>query len=102
MSTKPKTTPWQEIRGKRIKPEDEPRLTKIREATEAELALASLRKRRKASQAAVAKKLRVSQSNVSQLERSGDPKLSTVADYVGALGGRLEMVAVFEDERIPI
>jgi hypothetical protein len=28
---KPKTTPWREIRSKRIKPEDEPRIAKIRE-----------------------------------------------------------------------
>ena len=100
--TKPKTTPWREIRSKRIKPENEPRLAQIHEQIEAELALAALRKRRKQSQAAVAKRLAVSQSNISQLERGGDPKLSTVAGYVAALGGRLEIVAVFDDERITI
>jgi|SRR5271166_3976332 len=100
--TKLKTTPWREIRSKRIKPEDEPRITKIHEQIEAELALAALRKRRKKSQAAVAKQLAVSQSNISQLERGGDPKLSTVAGYIDALGGRLEMVAVFDDETIKI
>jgi predicted transcriptional regulator len=98
--TKSKTTPWSDIRDKRIAPADEPRLAKIREQMEAELALAALRKRRKASQAEIAKKLAVSQSNVSQFERGGDPKISTVADYVGALGGKLELVAVFDDERV--
>jgi hypothetical protein len=44
----------------------------------------------------------VSQSNVSQLERGADPRLSTVAGYVDALGGRLEVLAVFDDETVPI
>jgi predicted transcriptional regulator len=44
----------------------------------------------------------VSQSNISQLERGADPRLSTVANYVDALGGKLELVAVFDDERILI
>jgi predicted transcriptional regulator len=100
--SKLKTTPWREIRGKRIKPEDEPRIAKIREQMEAELRLAAVRKKRKKSQAAVAKKLSVSQSNISPLERGGDPRLSTVAGYIDALGGKLEMVAVFDDETLPI
>jgi hypothetical protein len=67
--TKLKTTPWREIRDKRIKPEDEPRIAKIREQMEPELRLAALRKHRKISQAAVAKKLSVSQTVPDQLRR---------------------------------
>jgi DNA-binding XRE family transcriptional regulator len=100
--TKLKTTPWKEIRKRVVKPEDEPYIARHREVLEAELRLAALRRRRKKSQATVARKLKVSQSNISQLERGGDPKLSTVAGYVDALGGRLEMVAVFDDETITI
>jgi hypothetical protein len=37
---------------------------------------------------------------ISQLERGADPRLSTVASYVNALGGKLEIVAVFDDERV--
>jgi len=100
--TKLKTTPWKEIRKRVVKPEDEPYIARHREVLEAELRLAAVRKKRKKSQDAVAKKLYVSQSNISQLERGGDPKLSTVAGYIDALGGRLEMVAVFDDETLPI
>jgi len=100
--TKLKTTPWKEVRKRAVKPEDEPHIAREREVLEAELRLAALRKRRKASQATVAKKLKVSQSNISQLERGADPRLSTVAGYIDALGGKLEMVAVFEDETIKI
>lgn len=100
--TKLKTTPWKEIRKRVVKSEDEPYIARHREVLEAELRLAAVRKKRKKSQATVAKKLSVSQSNISQLERGGDPKLSTVAGYIDALGGRLEMVAVFDDETITI
>ena len=100
--TKLKTTPWKEVRKRAVKPEDEPQIAREREIIEAELRLAALRKRRKASQAVVAKKLKVSQSNVSQLERGADPRLSTVAGYVDALGGKLEVLAVFDDETVPI
>ncbi len=100
--TKLKTTPWKEVRKRAVKPGDEPYIAREREIIEAELRLAALRKRRKASQAVVAKKLKVSQSNISQLERGADPRLLTVAGYVDALGGRLEVLAVFDDETVPI
>jgi DNA-binding XRE family transcriptional regulator len=100
--TKIKTTPWSAVRKRAVKPGDEPLIAAEREILEAELRLAALRKHRKASQTTIAKRLSVSQSNISQLERGADPRLSTVASYVDALGGKLELVAVFDDERILI
>lgn len=97
-----KTSKWRDVRKRAVKAADEPYIKQGREAIRAELRLSSVRKQRKASQAAVAERLAVSQSNVSQLERVGDPRLSTVADYIGALGGRLEIAAVFDDERVTI
>lgn len=45
--TKLKTTPWKEIRAKRVKtPEDEARIAQAREAMEAERQLAAVRKKR--------------------------------------------------------
>jgi transcriptional regulator with XRE-family HTH domain len=97
-----KTSKWRDVRKRAVKAADEPYIKQGREAIRAELRLSSVRKQRKASQAAVAERLAVSQSNVSQLERVGDPRLSTVADYIGALGGHLEIAAVFDDERVTI
>ena len=77
-------------------------IAREREIIAAELRLASVRKASKASQTTVAKKLAVSQSNISQLERQADSRLSTVAGYIEALGGKLEVHAVFEDERVPL
>jgi DNA-binding XRE family transcriptional regulator len=97
-----KTTKWSEARRRVVKPGDEPHIQRVREAMRAELRLAELRKHRGASQAKIAQRLEVSQSNVSQLERGDDVKLSTLASYVKALGGHLEISAVFDDETIPI
>jgi hypothetical protein len=42
------------------------------------------------------------QSNVSRLERQDDLYLSTLQGYVEALGGQLEVSAVFPEERIAL
>jgi len=59
--------------------------------------LFELRKARGVTQVDVAERLGVSQGNVSELERRDDLFLSTLRSYVGALGGRLEVTAVFEE-----
>jgi hypothetical protein len=92
------TNNWKTIREKRVG-DDPARVERARQALLAELKLANLRKHRKASQADVAEKLAVSQANVSQLEH-GDIKFSTLVGYVEALGGRLRMQAVFDDETV--
>lgn len=61
---------------------------------------ATLRELRNAlgvTQEKLAKSLDVAQENVSRLEDRNDPKLSTLAAYVKALGGTLELQAVFPD-----
>lgn len=63
------------------------------------------------SQAQVAGQLKIRQENVSRIERQGDIRLSTLAAYVYAAGGDLditirlpsgEAIAILEDERIPV
>lgn len=46
--------------------------------------------------------LSVSQSSNPQFERSDDMRLSTLENYIKALGGRLEIRAIFDDETVPI
>jgi transcriptional regulator with XRE-family HTH domain len=94
------TSNWKTIR-KQVIGKDEARAKRARDAMDAELALGPLRKHRKTSQADVAKRLTVSQANISQIER-GDVKISTLVGYVGALGGKLEVRAVFEDETVSL
>jgi transcriptional regulator with XRE-family HTH domain len=87
----PNTTNWRDVRRRR--PPDE--LAVAREKLR--LRLAMLREQRGASQVELADALGTSQSNVSQLERSNDQMLSSVAKYVHALGGELELIARFGD-----
>jgi predicted transcriptional regulator len=64
--------------------------------------LAELRKAKEVTQVEIAGLLARGQSTVSALEHSEDPKLSTLREYVEALGGRLEIAAVFDDERFEL
>jgi transcriptional regulator with XRE-family HTH domain len=66
----------------------------------AELALARLRRGRGVTQDHLAKVLKVRQAAVSKLEGRDDLLLSTLAAYVRALGGTLEVVARFGDRAI--
>lgn len=64
------------------------------------VALARLRQHRGLTQAAVARSLDQTQANVSRIEHEEDLYLSTLRGYIAALGGSLEVAAVFDDERI--
>ncbi len=68
----------------------------------ADLKLAELRQKRGVSQTVVADTLAVTQPNISRIEQEDDVYLSTLARYVEALGGRLEVLAVFGDETVKI
>ncbi|MGH7950135.1 MAG: helix-turn-helix domain-containing protein [Candidatus Binataceae bacterium] len=69
----------------------------------AELFNLDLRELRKAlgrSQEEIAGAMRKAQSEVSRLERRDDWYLSTLREYVHALGGELEIVANFGKRRV--
>jgi hypothetical protein len=100
MTTKPKTLA--EVRAARPHITDE-QIAAEREIVRAELALHSLRERRGVSQTAVAEAMAVARPRVHAIERAGeDLRLSTIERYVQALGGRLEMHAVFFDDDVAI
>jgi hypothetical protein len=56
-----------------------------------------LRQARQQTQVAVAEKLGIPQGSVSRLEHQQDMLLSTLGEFVEALGGRLEMRVVFPE-----
>jgi hypothetical protein len=66
------------------------------------LALADLRQARHVTQVQLAEELGISQGNVSRLEGRSDVYLSTLRSYVEALGGHLEIAAVFGSERVAV
>lgn len=63
-----------------------------------EMDLQDLRKRRSVRQEDLAAALDISQPSVSKLERRSDLKLGTLAATIEALGGKLEIKALFPDE----
>jgi transcriptional regulator with XRE-family HTH domain len=65
---------------------------------ERRMTLAELRKERKISQATVAEALGIGQMQISRLEKRKDPRLSTMARTVAAMGGHLTMIATFPDQ----
>lgn len=64
-----------------------------------EFALRELREAKQMTQEDVARKLGGRQVYVSRLEKRADMKLSTLRDYVGAIGGTLELVVSFPKGR---
>jgi DNA-binding XRE family transcriptional regulator len=66
------------------------------------LALAELRAQRGVTQQDVAGKLGVTQANISRIEHEEDLYLSTLRSYVAALGGELEVNAVFADGKVTL
>jgi transcriptional regulator with XRE-family HTH domain len=68
----------------------------------AAMPLEEVRRARRLTQAELAQTLGVNQGEVSKIEHRTDVYLSTLAGYVEALGGRLEIRAVFRDREMRI
>jgi predicted transcriptional regulator len=66
--------------------------------------LAEIRQAYGLDQSALAERLKVSQSRISRIERGelDRTEISTVRSYIEALGGEVEIVARFGDERITV
>lgn len=64
--------------------------------------LQELRLARKLTQEALAARLGSNQALVSKLERRADMYVSSLRGYVEAMGGKLEIVAVFPDGAVRI
>jgi transcriptional regulator with XRE-family HTH domain len=73
-----------------------------RQAMRDALSLSAIREQAGVTQVELAGVLHVTQANISQLERKQDLYLSTLSRYVEALGGRLELQAVFPDRTLRV
>lgn len=92
------TKPWREIRDQGP-PSADALVDAHREhlAEDLGMPLAELRRFHDLTQVEVARRMAVTQPTVSELERGGSPAVPTVRRYVEALGGHLELAAVFDD-----
>ncbi len=92
---------WAKMREE-MSPESQKRLNARLRDTLASMPLDKMRKARRLTQVAVAERLQVDQGSVSKLEGRTDMYLSTLREYVEALGGTLELRADFPDGSINI
>ncbi|MBF0283210.1 MAG: XRE family transcriptional regulator [Magnetococcales bacterium] len=95
--------PLRELIEETIPPERYPELEKIAERIEREWeTLEQLRKAREFSQTELAQVLGTTQANISKMERRTDLYLSSLRNFVEALGGKLEIIATFLGEQYKI
>jgi predicted transcriptional regulator len=100
---------WEDVRAEMVAAGllDEARIVAFRQKLRAEARahrLAEIRQAYGLDQSALADRLGVSQSRISRIER-GDldhSEVATIRSYVAALGGEIEIVARFGDERITV
>jgi DNA-binding XRE family transcriptional regulator len=97
---------WDSSRSERITtPEAEARVAQHREAARAEqraYRLKEVRLHQGLTQVQLADSMHISQAAVSSIERGelNRSELSTIRKYVEALGGQIEIIANFGDERL--
>lgn len=83
-------------------PESRERAVAAFQELAAEMPMHELRQAKALSQAALAERLRISQASVSKLEHRTDVYVSTLRDYIEAMGGQLEIVARFPEGDVRI
>jgi len=81
----------------KMRPESRARARKKAESMIREMPLEELRTARALTQEQLAKILNTNQSAVSKLERRADMYLSTLRTFIRAMGGDLEIRAIFPD-----
>jgi transcriptional regulator with XRE-family HTH domain len=95
------TRSWKSVREERL---DQAAVARVKERAEAriEVTLRELRRDLNVTQVDAAKAAEMTQSELSRLESRGDHRISTLRRYVEALGGRLEVAAVFGGRRVKL
>jgi DNA-binding XRE family transcriptional regulator len=90
------------LKRRPLTPADREAIGEIKHAMTLQVHLHELRERRGTTQSAVAEQLGTSRPNVSRIETEDDMRVTTLERYVRALGGRLEVRAVFDDEAVDL
>jgi len=94
-------TKWRDIR-RQHSPEVEARIAQEVEDAVRVMRLYQLREARSLTQVNLAKILEVNQGAVSRLEKRTDVYVSTLRSYIEAMGGQLQIRAVFPDAVVEI
>jgi DNA-binding XRE family transcriptional regulator len=92
---------FDELRAK-MSPESQARIAVRVKAELALMPLQQIRNARRMTQTRLAELLEMDQGNISKLEQRTDMYLSTLRSYIEAMGGALEIRAVFPDGDVNI
>lgn len=92
---------FKELREK-MAPESRERSRRLAARYRAEMPLDELREAREMTQVHLARILKVNQAAVSKMERRTDMYISTLQDFVRAMGGELKIIARFPDGTVEI
>lgn len=95
-----KTRRWRDVLAERRTPEEIAALDERVAAAVTEMDLRELRIAAGMTQEELADALKSAQSEVSRLEKRDDYRVSTLREYVHALGGHLEITATFGNRRV--
>jgi DNA-binding XRE family transcriptional regulator len=100
-----KTTTWQDTKAKLATPTERQTAARARIRSHVlSYRLAELRERAGWTQTQLAQAMGVTQPRVSKIERGelDATEVATLRSYIEALGGRLEVVAAFGDDRVVV
>ncbi|SDB44432.1 XRE family transcriptional regulator [Pseudomonas sp. NFACC13-1] len=86
----------------RRSPDSQARAQSLYQTLRAEMPLHELRQAQELSQEALAKALHINQAAVSKMERRTDMYISTLRNYIRAMGGELEIIATFPEGQVRI
>jgi transcriptional regulator with XRE-family HTH domain len=97
------TTHLDEIRKKRpLSRNARAHVDVLKRLMELEVSLTQLREARGVTQTSIAEQLATSRPNISRIERESDLHVSTLSRYIEALGGQMEVRAVFPDAAVTL
>ena len=97
-----KTLSYDSVANELMTPASRTRARKRANAILKRMTLDELRKDRKMTQGKLAHAMKMQQSEVSRLEKRAEVKLGTLRNYVSALGGHIEIRAVFPDKQVEL
>ena len=92
---------YQELRDK-MSPARRARVDARVQAAIAEMPLNELRRARELTQSTLATTMETSQSEISKIEQRTDCYVSTLRNYIKAMGGELDIVARFRDGSVKV
>ncbi len=92
---------WKDVR-KPLSPEAEERIQRSVTESAGVMTLHQLREARNLTQVNLAKALQINQGAVSKMEKRADMYVSTLCNFIQAMGGQLQVKAIFPEGEVQI